>query len=139
MKPKFLLFALCTLLFAITSFSQTIGKDAAYTSFSTFIKFEPKTYLAGGAVGTLAITVKDYNVYQVPASGQYYVNVTNSAGTTSRKYLGYKFGGVQEYVGNTMFFSADTAKCWIWTVDRYGQLYKLDLPGWLASPPRKIK
>jgi len=102
-------------------------------NFSTSIKFEPKTYLAGGKVGTLNIEVRNYDVYQVATSGQYYVNVTNSSGTVSRKYLGYKpAGGTQEYLNNTIFYNTDITKCWIWTVDRYGQLYKMDLPDWMA-------
>jgi hypothetical protein len=94
----------------------------------TWVKFQPKDYLAGEKVGTLEIKVRNYDVYQVASSGQYYVNVTNSKGTTSRKYLGYKFGGIQEFEGNTIFYSKDTTQSWIWTVDRYGQLFKMDLP-----------
>lgn len=98
----------------------------------TWVKLEPKDYLAGGKVGTLTVKVRNFDVYQTE-SGQYYVNYINSRGTTSRKYLGYKFGGTQEYEGNTIFFSADTAKCWIWTVDRYGQVFKMDLPDYFAA------
>lgn len=93
----------------------------------TWVKLEPKDYLAGGKVGTLEIKVRNYDVFQT-ASGQYYIEYTNSRLTKSRKYLGYKFGGIQEYQGNTIFYSKDTTQSWIWTVDRYGQLFKMDLP-----------
>lgn len=93
----------------------------------TWLNFVPKDYLAGGKVGTLEIKVRNYDVFQT-ASGQYYIEYTNSRLTKSRKYLGYKFGGIQEYQGNTIFYSKDTTQSWIWTVDRYGQLFKMDLP-----------
>ena len=118
--------------------SQTIPL-ALRMELVTWVKLEPKSYLAGGKVGTLNIEVRNYDVYQVPTSKQYYVNVTNSSGTTSRKYLGYKHGGIQEYEGNTIFFSADTTKAWIWTVDRYGQIFKMDLPDYFAQDARVIK
>lgn len=103
----------------------------------TWVKFEPKDYLAGGKVGTLNVEVRNFDVYRT-GSGQYYVNYTNSRLTQSRKYLGYAWG-THEYEGNTIFFSADTTKCWIWTVDRYGQIYKMDLPDFLARDARVIK
>lgn len=93
----------------------------------TWVKLEPKSYLADGKIGTLEIKVRNYDVYQT-ASGQYYIEYTNSRLTKSRKYLGYRIGGVQEYQGNTIFYSKDTTQSWIWTVDRYGQLFKMDFP-----------
>lgn len=103
------------------------------TNFSTWVKLDTMDYLAGGKVGLLKIEVRNYDVYRIASSGQYYVNVTNSTGVISRKYLGFKpAGGVQEYLGNTIFYNTTITKCWIWTVDRYGQLYKMDLPDWMA-------
>jgi hypothetical protein len=102
----------------------------------TWVKLEPKSYLAGGKIGTLNVEVRNYDVYQT-GSGQYYINFTNSRLTTSRKYLGYKIEGTQEYQGNTIFFSVDTTKSWIWTVDRYGQIFKMDLPDFFATDLKK--
>lgn len=138
MKTKFLLFALCTLLFAISASSQTTAPLAFRMDLITCLQLQPKTCDSGDADAILTVIVKDYNVYKT-SSGQYYVNYTNSTGTISRKYLGYKFGGTQEYEGNTIFFSADTVKCWIWTVDRYGQIYKMDLPDYFATDRVSLK
>lgn len=98
----------------------------------TWITLEPKDYLAQGKVGTLNVVVRNFDVYQT-ASGQYYVNYTNSRLTQNRKYLGYKHGGTQEYEGNTIFFNEDTTHAWIWTVDRYGQIFKMELPDFFAT------
>lgn len=102
----------------------------------TWVKLEPKDYLAEGKVGTLNVVVRNFDVYQT-ASGQYYVNYTNSRLTQSRKYLGYKHGGAQEYEGNTVFFNSDTTLAWIWTVDRYGQIFKMQLPTFFATDLKK--
>jgi len=125
------LLAITLLLISATCFAQTTTTLplALRMDLVTWIKLDSMDYLAGGKVGILEIKVRNYDVYQVGTSGQYYVNVTNSMGVTSRKYLGYKItGGIQEYQKNSIFYNADTTKCWIWTVDRYGQLYKMDLP-----------
>ena len=84
-------------------------------------------------VGTLVVQVNDFDIFQT-SGGQYYIEYMNSRFLKSRKYLGYKFGGIQEYENNTIFFNAERKKCWIWTVDRYGQRYKMDLPDFLAAP-----
>jgi len=121
-----------------TCYAQTPVPLALRMDLITWVKFQPKDYLAGGKVGTLEIKVRNYDVYQT-ASGQYYIEFTNSRLTTSRKYLGYKHGGIQEYEGNTIFLSKDTVQAWIWTVDRYGQIYKMDLPDWLLKDARILK
>lgn len=117
--------------------SQTEIPLALRMDLVTWVKLEPKSYLADGKIGTLEIKVRNYDVYQT-ASGQYNVNYTNSRGTISRKYLGYKFGGIQEYEGNTIFFNADKSKSWIWTVDRYGQLFKMDFPIIYSTIPKDL-
>jgi hypothetical protein len=43
-----------------------------------------------------------------------------------------------KYEGNSVFFSADTTKAWLWTIDRYGQIFKMDLPDWMADETKKL-
>lgn len=131
---------LTILFFILTCFSvnsQTIPL-ALRMDLVTRITLEEIDYLASGKVGTLAITVQNYDIYKVESSVQYYINYTNSRLTKSRKYLGYAWG-VHQYEGNTIFFNKDTTKCWIWTVDKYGQIFKMDLPDHLLNDARVIK
>lgn len=102
----------------------------------TWVNFVEKDYLAGGKVGTLEITVKHYDVYQT-ASGQYYIEYINSKLTKSRKYLGWTHGINGKYEGNSIFYNADITKAWMWTIDRYGQIYKMELPDWFATDAKK--
>jgi len=107
----------------------------------TRITLEEKNYIKadekGERVGQLIVFVQPYDVRQT-ASGQFYVYYTNSRHTEHRKYLGYAWG-VHEYEHSTVFFNKDTTRCWIWTVDRYGQLFKMDLPDYLTDDARTIK
>jgi hypothetical protein len=103
----------------------------------TWLSYVPKDYLAGSKVGTLEIKVRNYDVYQT-GSGQFYIEFTNSKLTTSRKYLGYTYGLNMKYEGNTIFLSKDTTEAWIWTVDRYGQIYKMDMPDWFATDSKLL-
>jgi hypothetical protein len=119
-------------------FAQTIIHLAVRMDLVTTVTFIPVSCSVSPAplterVGTLKVQVNDFDVFQT-ASGQYYIEYINSRFLKSRKYLGYKFGGTQEYENNTIFFNAERTKCWIWTVDRYGQIYKMDLPDFLATP-----
>ena len=105
---------------------------------TTKIFFEPKTYLAGGKVGTLDISVRNFDVYQT-ATGQYYINYKDACLVWRKKYLGIAFGE-HIYEGNTVFFSTDTTKAWIWQLDRYGTpTLKMQLPDWFAGDVRAIK
>lgn len=103
----------------------------------TQLKYTEKSYLQNG-VGTLEIKVFPYTVKKIESSGQLYIDYNNSRLTTSRKYLGWAFG-THEYQGNTVFFNKDTTKAWIWTVDRYGQIFKMDLPDYFARDARILK
>jgi hypothetical protein len=98
----------------------------------TWVDFQEKDYLAGGKVGTLEIKVRNYDVFMT-SSGQYYIEFINSSLVKSRKYLGYTFGMDHSYEGNRVFYSKDTASAWIWTVDRYGQIYKMDVQPFYAE------
>jgi hypothetical protein len=128
------LIVLIAMLISIVSYSQTA---ALRMDLVTWVKFEPKSYLASGRVGTLEIKVRNYDVYQVLPSGEYYVKITNSRGSIYKMSLGYSFG-THEYQGNTVFFNSKTypTKAWIWTVDRYGQLFRMDLPDSFARDAR---
>jgi hypothetical protein len=123
-------------LFSIFAQAQTIPL-AMKMDLVTWVKLEPKDYLTGGKVGALNIEVRNYDVYKT-SSGQFYVNYVDSKLVAKKKYLGNAFG-THEYEGNTVFFSADTSKAWIWTVDRYGQIFKMDLPDFFARDARIIK
>jgi hypothetical protein len=103
----------------------------------TQLKYTEKGYLQNG-VGTLEIKVFPYTVQKVESSGQLYIEFTNSRLTKSRKYLGWAFG-THEYQGSTVFFNKDTTLAWIWTVDRYGQIFKMDLPDYFARDARILK
>jgi hypothetical protein len=132
MKKTILTILLASGIWSLMAQTTTTLPLALRMDLQTWIRLEPSDYLACGKVGILDITVRSFDVYKT-SSGQCYVNYTNSRGTVSRKYLGYKLDGVQEFEGNTVFFSSDTAKAWIWTVDRYGQIYKMDMPDWVAT------
>jgi len=103
----------------------------------TRVTLEEKSYLQNGA-GTLKVEVFPYTIYKAESSGQYYINFTNLRLAEHRKYLGWAWG-VHEYEGNTIFFNKDTTLAWIWTVDRYGQIFKMDLPDHLSNSARTIK
>jgi len=119
-------------------FSQTKTEPPAVKmDLVTWVQFHPLDSIVENQVGTLYIKVKNYNVFKPATSNQYYINVTNSNGITSKKYLGYKHNGEQRFEGNDIFFSKDTTQAWIWTVDRYGQIYKMDLPGFFAEYERQ--
>jgi hypothetical protein len=97
----------------------------------TIVKFEQKDTV-GGKAGSLCLEVKGYDVKKT-ATGQYYIEYINSKQVKTRKYLGYTNSLDYRYEGNSVFFSADTTKAWMFTIDRYGQIFKMDLPDWFAT------
>jgi hypothetical protein len=128
------LIVLIAMLISFVSYSQTA---ALRMDLITWVTVEPKSYLASGRVGTLEIKVRPYDVYRVLPSGEYYVKITNSKGVTSKMLLGYAWE-THEYQGNTVFFNSKTypTKAWIFTVDRYGQPFRMDLPDSFARDAR---
>ncbi len=119
-------------------FSQTkVDPPAVKMDLITWVQFHPLDSIVENQVGTLYIKVKNYNVFKPATSNQYYINVATSNGIISKKYLGYKLKGVHRFEGNDIFFSKDTTQAWIWTVDRYGQIYKMNLPKIFAEYERK--
>jgi len=119
-------------------FAQTTPQPLAVRmDLTTRLYFVPKDSLADGKIGTLEIKVKSLDVYKT-SSGQYYVETTNEKLVKSRKYLGYTFSKPYFYENNSVFLSADTAKCWIWTTDKYGQILKMDLPNHFATYMKSV-
>jgi hypothetical protein len=104
---------------------------------TTRLYFVPKDSLADGKVGTLEIKVKSFDVYKT-SSGQYYVETVNEKLVKSRKYLGYTFEKPYFYENNSVFLSSDTAKAWIWTTDKYGQIFKMELPNHFAGYMKSV-
>jgi len=104
---------------------------------TTRLYFVPKDSLAYGKVGTLEIKIKSFDVYKT-SSGQYYIETTNEKLIKSRKYLGYTFDKPYFYENNSVFLSADTAKAWIWTTDKYGQIFKMELPNHFAGYMKSV-
>lgn len=124
-------------------FAQATIPLAVRMDLATTLSFTPVSCAVSQAplterIGTLQVQVNDFDVYQT-SGGQYYIEYMNSRFMKSRKYLGYKFGGIQEYENNTIFFSANKTKAWIWTVDRYGQIYKMVLPDYFATTQQFLK
>jgi hypothetical protein len=139
------LIVLLGLLISISAYGQKIMTVplAIKMDLITWVKFDTINYLVqptvgGKRVGILSVKVRNYDVYQVPPKGEFYVNIANSNGFTFKMSLGYAFG-THEYKDNTVFFNVNTTKAWIWTVDRYGQLYKMDLPDSFARDARVKK
>jgi hypothetical protein len=128
MKKLILFFFLASVFFAN---SQTLPL-ALRMDLITSVKLEKCQCGDTSAVGNLSVTVKNYEVYRTP-SGQLYVEYINSRFVKSRKYLGYTHGYWYQYENNTVFFNADTTKAWLWTTDRYGQIFKMDLPDFFAK------
>jgi hypothetical protein len=128
MKKLILFFFLASALFVN---SQTVPL-AIRMDLITCVTLEKSECCDTIAVGYLSVTVKNYEVYKAP-SGQLYVEYINSRFVKSRKYLGYTHGYFYQYEGNTVFLNADTTKAWLWTTDRYGQIFKMDLPDWFAK------
>lgn len=120
------------LLIAATAHTQTIP-----LVFRMDLKTEVRLAATDSTV-QLSITVFPYTVHRVEASGQLYINYVDARLKDRRKYLGWS-DGTQSYEGNTIFFNRDTTKCWIWTVDRYGQLYKMELFDWFADDYKNRK
>lgn len=93
---------------------------------------------SGGPVGLLTIEIRKYEVFRTSGQ-QFYIMYQDPRLAYRRKYLGYAFG-THDYEGNTIFFNADTTKCWIWTPDRYGTpTYKMDLPDYMSDWARLKK
>lgn len=126
-------------------FAQTVPL-ALRMDLQTRVTFEEKGYLKQG-VGTLTIQVNPITVKAYKSSGQFYIDYTNSRGYAAKKSLGFAWllplndsiMAYNEYEGNTIFYSKDTTRCWIWTVDRYGQIFKMNLPDYMADWTRVIK
>jgi hypothetical protein len=119
-------------------FAQTTQQPLAVRmDLTTRLYFVPKDSLTDGKVGTMEIKVKSFDVYKT-SSGQYYVETTNEKLVKSRKYLGYTFGKPYFYENNSVFLSADTAKAWIWTTDKYGQIFKMELPNHFAGYMKSV-
>ena len=119
-------------------FAQTTQQPLAVRmDLTTRLYFVPKDSLTDGKVGKMEIKVKSFDVYKT-SSGQYYVETTNEKLVKSRKYLGYTFGKPYFYENNSVFLSADTAKAWIWTTDKYGQIFKMELPNHFAGYMKSV-
>lgn len=106
---KKIIFSLFLVILCALVYAQSVPLSLRLETNPTWVKFVPKTYLAGGKVGTLLVTVRNYDVYQVgsdtlnlgPDGGQLYVMYKDARGTERRRYLGY-YRGVHEYGGSTM-------------------------------------
>ena len=136
---KTLIFIILLMSTKWSAFAQTETQQplAVRMDLTTRLYFVPKDSLAGGKVGTLEIKVKSLDVYKT-SSGQYYVETVNEKLVKSRKYLGYTFGKPYFYENNSVFLSSDTAKAWIWTTDKYGQIFKMELPNHFAGYMKSV-
>lgn len=104
---------------------------------TTRVYITPADTVVSDTVGKLEIRVASLDVYKT-GSGQYYVETVNEKLVKSRKYLGYTFGKPYYYENNSVFLSADTAKAWIWTTDKYGQIFKMELPDHFATYMKSV-
>jgi len=104
---------------------------------STRLYITPADTVVVGKVGKLEIRVNSLDVYKT-SSGQYYVETVNEKLVKSRKYLGYTFEKPYFYENNSVFLSSDTAKAWIWTTDKYGQIFKMELPNHFAGYMKSV-
>jgi len=135
---KTLIFIILLMSTKCSVFAQTPPLPLAVRmDLTTRLYFVPKDSLADGKVGTLEIKVKSLDVYKT-SSGQYYVETVNEKLVKSRKYLGYTFDKPYFYENNSVFLSSDTAKAWIWTTDKYGQIFKMELPNHFAGYMKSV-